>query len=75
MGIDLESEPNCSKGLGPMLRLSVLFEPFYDFGRSEGRPSIPPGVDFRMRLIGNSEGIESMFNLVSAGSVTSSHLN
>ena len=36
-----------------------LCEPYYDGDRSKGRQSIPPGVYFRMILIGFFEGIES----------------
>lgn len=36
-----------------------LCEPFYDPDRSKGRQSVPPGVYFRMLLIGYFEGIES----------------
>lgn len=36
-----------------------LCEPFYDSDRSKGRQSIPPGVYFRMLVIGYFEGIES----------------
>ena len=36
-----------------------LCEPFYDPDRTKGRQSIPPGVYFRMLLIGYFEGIES----------------
>ena len=36
-----------------------LCEPFYDSDRSKGRQSIPPGIYFRMLLIGYFEGIES----------------
>lgn len=38
-------------------KLEDLCEPFYAAGR--GRPSIPPGVYFRMLMIGYFEGIES----------------
>ncbi|MEM1305150.1 MAG: transposase [Planctomycetota bacterium] len=36
-----------------------LCEPFYDDGSRGGRPSIPPGVYFRMLLVGYFEGLGS----------------
>lgn len=39
--------------------VELLCEPYYDPDQSKGRRSIPPGVYFRMLLIGYFEGIES----------------
>lgn len=39
--------------------LEALCLPYYADKRAKGRPSIPPGVYFRMLLIGYFEGIES----------------
>lgn len=36
-----------------------LCEPFFDPDRSKGRESVPPGVYFRMLMVGYFEGIES----------------
>ena len=36
-----------------------LCEPFFDPDRSKGRHSIPPGIYFRMLMVGYFEGIES----------------
>jgi transposase len=40
-------------------RVEDLCVPFYQAEGSAGRPSVPPGVYFRMLLIGYFEGIES----------------
>lgn len=40
-------------------KVETLCAPFYDADRSKGRESVPPGVYFRMLLIGYFEGIES----------------
>lgn len=40
-------------------QVEALCEPFYDPDPTKGRQSIPPGVYFRMLLIGYFEGIES----------------
>ena len=40
-------------------QVESLCEPFYDSDRTKGRESVPPGVFFRMLLIGYFEGIES----------------
>ncbi len=40
-------------------QVEELCEPFYDPDRTKGRHSVPPGVYFRMLLIGFFEGIES----------------
>ena len=34
-------------------------EPYYEPSKTRGRPSIPPGIYFRMILVGYFEGIES----------------
>jgi hypothetical protein len=39
--------------------IEKLCEPYYESNEKRGRPSIPPGVYFRMLMVGYFEGIGS----------------